>query len=353
MDPPTTPSQPHSPPTPSRLLTLPAEIRLIIYTHLFTTPQTIVPKPDVAYRPLEITYSGPRLDGILTANHQLHAETQHLFYAQTNFVFESRYITIPRAMETFVRKIGQVNTGLIERVFVVREGDAGFSSSSNKRNGVTGMMRVCEGMKWAREFFPGLKILRIVFTKVMSRERIVGSRKNIELWRCFQEVVREQQPGLREFLEKKVSVRMEVRGFHDDGGEIGPGATVKNSGWWISGRLGPEGRRGLCFRLLGEEMGAWRGGGGEEEEDLIPPCSPGGSDDEKLDDGKLGEEESKGEESEEEESEEEESDEKESDEEESDDEESDDEDSVKKVSDDEDSDAEDSEDGDSDDEDSD
>ncbi|KAL8812516.1 MAG: hypothetical protein Q9223_001169 [Gallowayella weberi] len=224
--------------TQSPLLNLPPELRLMIYNYVFTTPQTIVPKPDKAYCELEVFYSGVRLDGILVACRQLYAETCHIFYDRTRFVFESRYITIPRAMDAFSQKIGTTNMGKIHEIFIIREEDPLRWTDASDPNS---RFRLGKPMGWAQKF-QGLKALRLVYTKPLSS--FMFSRLRMPQW-GFRALVQEQ-PGLRDFLEE-VTVRVEVKICDKEGVSL----TKINAGSWISGKLNPKGNA-FTFSRLGK-----------------------------------------------------------------------------------------------------
>ncbi|KAL8797959.1 MAG: hypothetical protein Q9182_007087 [Xanthomendoza sp. 2 TL-2023] len=222
----------------SPLLNLPAELRLMIYSYVFTTHQTIVPKPDRAYRPLEVLYSGVRLDGILVACRQLYAETYHFFYDKTCFIFESRYITIPRAMDSFTRKIGEANTKLINRILILRD------EEPLRWNGVTDPninFRLGKPMKWTRKF-KGLKVLRLVFTKTTTLYGFACLR-TWPRW-GFRTPNEEQQPTLKDFLES-VDMRVEVKIRDPEA----PPETELHAGSWLSGKLA-QGKDELPFFSL-------------------------------------------------------------------------------------------------------
>jgi len=95
------------PPTPP-LLSLPAELRNLIYSYVFAN-QTIEPVPEPWRQRNDTTIRDPIVLTLLHVNRQLHAETRLLPYRDISFAFTST-----RTLNVFVAKRSQEQLDFIQ-----------------------------------------------------------------------------------------------------------------------------------------------------------------------------------------------------------------------------------------------
>lgn len=239
----------------SPLLQLPAEVRLIIYGHLFYGQQIVnVAEQRILYDDFNHYYSRETdnecHDGILRTCHLIRSETFKLFYQNCHFVMVSHLNRPWRAIEALVRKPSTINTNFIRKISLrATKGNYGYDilGLNNHYLDILGFNLHPEGLLYVKDcvrFLPGLRELRYVYDSVTERHffNLQSLRTGIRKMSC--QAFNEELAAFYNIVTFLIEVRNVV-----------PQATMKSAdrflGSWISQPLG-RGEPLVIFSPLNE-----------------------------------------------------------------------------------------------------